>query len=275
MNYYHFLGLEKEPFSTSPDPDFFYESTEHHAALVKAMIEIRLRRGVSVLLGDVGTGKTTLARKLSQMLMKKERIAFHMILDPTCQTEDIFLESLIKTFKIEIREINPSILVLKEAIKDFLFKKGVEENKTIVLLIDEAQKLNLLSLEVLRVLLNYETNEYKLLQLLLVGQMELLPKIRKIRNFWDRLSMKYVLNSLSEEDTKGLIEFRIRKAGCYSGRWIFTDESIKEIYNYTHGYPRRILQICHNAFRALMVDDKAVIDGNMIRGLIAQETAFA
>lgn len=275
MNYYHFLGLEKEPFSTSPDPDFFYESTEHHAALVKAMIEIRLRRGVSVLLGDVGTGKTTLARKLSQMLMKKERIAFHMILDPTCQTEDIFLESLIKTFKIEIREINPSILVLKEAIKDFLFKKGVEENKTIVLLIDEAQKLNLLSLEVLRVLLNYETNEHKLLQLLLVGQMELLPKIRKIRNFWDRLGMKYVLNSLNEEDTKELIEFRIRKAGCYSGRWIFTDESIKEIYNYTQGYPRRILQICHNAFRVLMVDDKTVVDGNMIRDLIAQETVFA
>ena len=275
MKYYHFLGLEKEPFSTSPDPDFFYESTEHHAALVRAMIEIRLRRGVSLLLGDVGTGKTTLARKLSQMLMEKEGIIFHMILDPTCGTEEIFLESLVKTFKIEINEANPNTLVLKEAIKDFLFQKGVEEKKTIVLLIDEAQNLNVLSLEVLRVLLNYETNEHKLLQLLLVGQLELLPEVRKIRNFWDRLSMKYVLNSLSEEETKELIEFRICKAGCYSGSRIFTDEAIEEIYNYTHGYPRRILLICHNAFRILMTEDKAVIDGDMIRGLIAREAAFA
>jgi len=275
MSYYHLLGLEREPFSTSPDPDFFYESREHHEALVRSMIEIRLKRGLSLLLGDVGTGKTTLARKLSLMLKEREGVIFHMILDPTCKTEDIFLESLARAFRIEINETNPGILVVKEAIKDFLFKKGVEEGKTIVLIIDEAQKLNAPSLEILRVLLNYETHEHKLLQLLLVGQMELLPKLRRIRNLWDRLSMKYVLNSLSEQETKELIEFRIQKAGCYRGRRIFTDEAVKEIYDYTHGYPRRILNICHNAFRALMVNDKTVVDGAMVRDLVKQEAVFA
>ncbi len=69
MSYYTLLGLDKEPFSSSPDPDFFYESNEHHAALMRLLIEIRLRRGLSVILGDVGTGKTTLSRKLFQMLI--------------------------------------------------------------------------------------------------------------------------------------------------------------------------------------------------------------
>ena len=97
MSYYQILGLDKEPFSTSPDPEFFYQSQEHQAALTRLMIEIRLRRGLSVILGDVGTGKTTLSRKLFQMLKAREDTIFFMILDPTYETEEVFLESLIRT----------------------------------------------------------------------------------------------------------------------------------------------------------------------------------
>lgn len=271
MSYFNILGLEKEPFSTSPDPDFFYESRGHHTALVRAMIEIRLRRGLTLLFGDVGTGKTTLSRKLSQMLHEREGIVFHMILDPTFHTEELFLESLIRTFKIDIKDPDPSILDFKEAIKDYLFQKGVEENKVVVLLIDEAQKLNFLSLEILRVLLNYETNEFKLLQVLLLGQMELLPKIREIKNLWDRVSLKYILNPLDETGTKELIEFRLKKAGHRFGPRFFSDEAITEIYHYTEGYPRRISMVCHNCLKALMLDEKSVVDADMIRGLITQE----
>ena len=156
MSYYKILGLDKEAFSTSPDPDFFYESQEHQAAIIRLMIEIRLRRGLSLILGDVGTGKTTLSRRLFQMLKQRKDIIFHMILDPTFETEGLFLDSLIRTFKLDMKGNQPTILDFKEAIKDYLFKMGVEEGKTVVLLIDEAQKLNKLSLEILRVLLNYE-----------------------------------------------------------------------------------------------------------------------
>ena len=102
MSYFKVLGLDKEPFSTSPDPSFFYESREHHAALMRLMVEIRLKRGLSLILGDVGTGKTTLSRKLFQMLKERDDIIFHMILDPTYDTEELFLDSLIRTFKIEL-----------------------------------------------------------------------------------------------------------------------------------------------------------------------------
>src|SRR5512137_2180017 len=104
MSYYTLLGLDKEPFSTSPDPDFFYQSQEHQAALTRLMIEIRLRRGLSVILGDVGTGKTTLSRKLFQMLRAREDMLFFMILDPTYDSEEVFLESLVRTFHIQMEK---------------------------------------------------------------------------------------------------------------------------------------------------------------------------
>ncbi len=74
MSYYSVLGLDQEPFSTSPDPDFFFDSQEHHSALMRLLVEIRLRRGLSLVLGDVGVGKTTLSRKLFQMLKQREDI---------------------------------------------------------------------------------------------------------------------------------------------------------------------------------------------------------
>ncbi|MFH2137733.1 MAG: AAA family ATPase [Candidatus Omnitrophota bacterium] len=271
MSYYTVLGLDKEPFSSSPDPGFFYESPEHHAALIRLMIGIRLKRGLSLMLGDVGTGKTTLSRKLFRILKQREDIEFHMILDPTDDTEELFLDSLVRTFKITISVENPSVLDFKEALKNYLFRVGVEEKKTVVLLIDEAQKLNSISLEILRVLLNYETNEYKLLQLIVMGQLELLPRVREMKNLWDRISLKYVLNPLDEQETKEMIEFRLQQAGYTTGPSFFTEEAVAEIYNYTQGYPRRIAMICHNSLQELVMKSKPVVDANIIRELIARE----
>lgn len=271
MSYFKVLGLNKEPFSTSPDPNFFYESQEHKAALTRLLIEIRLRRGLSVILGDVGTGKTTLSRKLFQMLKERSDIIFTMILDPTYETEDLFLESLIRTFQIELTRPNPSILDYKEAVKKYLFQKGAEENKIVVLLIDEAQKLNSLSLETLRVLLNYETNEYKLLQLVLLSQIELLPRLREIKNLMDRISLKYIINPLDERETKEMIDFRIQQAGYNGGSPLFSEEAIAEVHQHTQGYPRRIAMLCHNALKALVMESKPVVDGRIIRDLIARE----
>lgn len=270
MSYFKVLGLDKEPFSTSPDPNFFFESEEHRAALMRLMIEIRLKRGLSVILGDVGTGKTTLSRKLFQLLKERQDIIFHMILDPTAESETVFLESLVRTFKIEMAS-GASLLDYKEAIKRYLFEKGVEEGKTIVLLIDEAQKLNSLGLEILRVLLNYETTEYKLLQLVLLGQIEFLPKLKEIRNVWDRISLKFVINPLDERQTRELIDFRLRQAGYNSTVPFFTDEAASEIYEYTKGYPRRISLICHNALKSLVMENKPVVDLSLVKNLISQE----
>jgi len=271
MSYFRVLGLAREPFSTSPDPDFFYQSQEHKTALTNILIEIRLRRGLSVVLGDVGTGKTTLSRKFFQMINAREHINVYMILDPSFDSEYLFLLSLIKTFGIELVLDQPTILDLKEEIKRFLFQKAVTESEVVVLLIDEAQKLNPMSLEVLRTLLNYETNEFKLLQLIFLGQMELLPRLLNTKNLMDRVSFKYTLGPLDEEETKKMIEFRIHQAGYKGMERLFQAQAYQKIYEYTRGYPRRIAMLCHSALKSLVMKNRPLVDSRLIDEIIDSE----
>lgn len=270
MNYYTALQLDQEPFSTSPDPAFFYQSREHYAALNRLEIAIRLKRGLSLILGDVGTGKTTLSRTLLQSFEGEEDdFIIHMILDPAFKSEYQFLAHLTKLFGIS--PFFRSTIDHREVIEKYLFQKCVEEKKTVVLFIDEGQKLSQPYLEVLRTLLNYETNECKMLQLVIFAQMELLPRIKRVRNFMDRVSSKYILNPLDECETGKLIEFRLRRAGYAEARSLFSHEAVKKIYEYTGGYPRQICFICHNVIEQLIMDDREIVTEGMINKIVEQE----
>lgn len=271
MSYYKILGFQKEPFSTSPDPEFFYLSKEHETALTNILIELRLKRGLSVILGDIGTGKTSLSRKLIQELKGREDFIFSIILEPSFENENSFLNYLLQNFEIPNPDSKVNLLDLRAALEKFLFQKGVMENKTVCLIIDEAQKLNEMSLEVLRVLLNFETNEYKLLQLVLLGQLELHAKIMNMLNFFDRISFKYTLNPLDFDETKQMIEFRIRQAGYKANIHLFLDEAIREIYQYTRGYPRQITMLCYKALKALILKKRFVVDAGLIEEIIQDE----
>ena len=270
MSYYEAVGLKKEPFSSSPDPAFFYRSSSHNTALQRLEIAIRLRRGLSLVLGDVGIGKTTMSRALLQSFSNDNNYIFHLVLDPSYKSEFQFLSSLVKMFGI--KPDSRSTLNYREEIEKYLFKKGVDENKTVVLLIDEGQKLSTPFLEVLRTLLNYETNEYKLLQLVIVSQMELLPRVKKIKNFYDRVILKYIINPLDEKETKEMIEFRLKEAGLDQSKQLFTDGAIKLVYDYAQGYPRKISIACHNALEELAMNGKAVVDEGTISNVIKKET---
>ncbi|MCX5687474.1 MAG: AAA family ATPase [Candidatus Omnitrophica bacterium] len=269
MSYYSILNLNKEPFSTSPDPYFFYPSTSHKQAMQRLEIAIRLRRGLSVILGDVGIGKTTLARALIQELHSTNGAITHMILDPSYDSEFQFVTILAKLFGI--KGTFRSTLDYKEAIERFLFKKCVDESHIIALIIDEGQKMSLSTLELLRTLLNYETNEYKLLQLVIMGQMELLPKLQRINNFSDRISLKYILNPLDYNETKNMIEFRLKQAGAASGKEIFTEKAILTIYQYTQGYPRKIAAVCHNLLEELVMKDKRIIEEDLVNEVMEKD----
>jgi len=269
MSYYDILNLNKEPFSTSPDPYFLYPSVSHKQGLQRLEIAVRLRRGLSLILGDVGTGKTTLARALIQGLSQEEGFISHMIFDPTYDSEFQFVSNLAKL--LGIKPYFRSTLDYKEAIERFLFKKCVEEDSIVVLIIDEAQKLSASSLEMLRTLLNYETNEYKLLQLVVISQMELLPRLKRIRNFSDRIGLKYILNPLDINETKNMIEFRLAQAGSNSGKMLFSGGAVNLIYQYTQGYPRRIANLCHNALEELVMREREIVEEDMIAGVIERD----
>lgn len=267
MEYYNLIGLVQEPFSTTPDPDFFYRSREHKECLYRLEISLRLQRGLSVILGNVGTGKTTLCRTFIKILQdSNDEFLFRLILDPTFGSEFQFLTSLIELF--DIPETPHSTLECRNILQNFLYQKVVVEKKTPVLIIDEGQKLTPSYIESLRVLLNYETNKQKMLQLVIFAQHEFLHRLKKQNNFYDRINMGYVINPLNESDTQSLIEFRLKKAGLDGDLHLFADDAIHEIYLYTQGYPRRIITICHDALIEMLRQEKEQVDLPLIRGLI-------
>ncbi|MGA1875056.1 MAG: AAA family ATPase, partial [bacterium] len=257
------LNLKKEPFSISPDPNFFYRSKDYEECLQKLELSIRLRRGLNIVLGDVGTGKTTLSRALIQLFQGYEEFRFHLILDPSFNSEYEFLLALVKIFQISIPHEN-TCLAFKEAIRTYLLKEGLEKKRIIVLIIDETQKMDYPFLELLRDFLNFETNEYKLLQLVILGQMEFLEKIQGKKNFMDRINLLYFLKPLSLEDTREMIEFRLKKAGYFFHQPLFGKDAFRRIYYYSQGYPRRIVSLCHHALLLMLIKKKRILDRQLI-----------
>lgn len=272
MSYYKVFGLTDEPFSTSPDPAFFFGSRAHKAALCRLQVCITLRRGMSVVLGDVGTGKTTLSRKLSRDLAADENVLLHMIMNPYFKSEKQFLSRLATLFHVRLPG-RATALDYMEAVERFLFEHGVEKQKTVVLLIDEAQILPDFVFETLRILLNYETNEYKILQLVLVGQMELLPRIRRMNNFWDRIALKFVLHPLDRNEVEQMIDFRLKQAGYRGSGPLFAPEAIDRIWEHTRGYPRRLSFFCHNALESLVMYDKSIVDAEVVERVMSTDAA--
>ena len=273
-HYLSSLQIEREPFSTSPDPVFFYQSAQHKTALHRLEIAIRLKRGLSLILADVGMGKTTLSRALIQAFnQEQDEYLFHLILDPCFDSRSEFLAHLTKAFGI--RPSFRHVIDYREAIEKYLFQKAVEEKKTVILIIDEGQKLTDAQLETLRTLLNYETNEYKLLQLVILGQLELLERIKKVHNFMDRVSLKYILEPLNEEETASLIDFRLRQAGYKEERKLFTPESIHAIHHFAQGHPRKITMLCHQAMERLIMDGYEMVSADLIDNIIVRERHWA
>ena len=270
MEYYELLGLKEEPFTTSPNPRFMYKSKEHRECLNRLEIALRLRRGLSVVLGRIGTGKTTLSRTLLQMFQQEEdRYVFGLILDPIFPSEYVLLRNLMDLFHIKTRA--RSVLECKNVLESFLFQKGVEEGKIIILVIDEGQNLTPTYLETLRNLLNFETNEYKLLQLVIFAQLDFLPRLSRNPNFEDRINTSYMLNPLNEADTKLMIEYRLKQAGSDGNRQIFAEDAFQEIYLVTRGYPRRVTNLCHNCIIEMLRNDKMIVDSEIVQYVISTE----
>ena len=271
MSYYRVLGLQREPFSNSPDPLFFFRSEGHYAALCRLQVAIALKRGMSVVLGDVGTGKTTLSRRLSIALYEDQQVMLRMILNPYFRTEKQFLSRLASLFRLQLSD-RATALDYMEAVETYLFKVGVEEKRTVVLLIDEAQLLPDFVFELLRILLNYETNEAKILQLVLMGQMELLPRLTALPNFWDRIALKILLKPMSEGEIRDLITFRLKQAGHAGPEGFFSGEAVRAIHEQTDGYPRKVNQLCHSILEHMVMHDMHKVDEALVLRVIEKES---
>jgi general secretion pathway protein A len=258
MDYFSILNLKKEPFSNSPDPEFFFHSRQHLDCLQKLELSLLLRRGLNVIIGDVGTGKTTLCRQLIRRFAQKEEVETHLILDPHFLNAAEFLATVTKMLVGKKPVAGSHDWQIKEHIKQCLFHKGVDQKKTVVLIIDEGQKIPAFCLEILREFLNFETNEYKLLQIVIFAQKEFENTIRKYPNFADRINLYHLLKPLSFNDTRLMIKFRLEKSSNSRRKLnLFTFPALWAIFRITGGYPRKIINLCHQSILSMIIQNRS------------------
>jgi general secretion pathway protein A len=273
MEYYDILNFKKEPFSNSPEPEFFFEAPKHIGCLQKLELSVRLRRGLNVVIGDIGTGKTTLCRKLIQQFSfspkDSQEIETHLLLDPSFNSSIEFLQTVSMLLGIKEIEGQESEWQLKEKIKNYLFNKGVSENKIVVLIIDEGQKIPENCIEILREFLNYETNNYKLLQIIIFAQLEFKKILKKYANLSDRINVLYYLKSLKFKHMREMIKYRISVARNFENySAIFTYWGLLAIYLATGGYPRKVVSLCHQVLLMLIIRGKNKADFFLVRSCL-------
>lgn len=269
MDYFSILNLNKEPFSNSPDPDYFFNSQQHVSCLQKLELSLRLRRGLNVVIGEVGTGKTTLCRQLLRRFSDDAEIESHLILDPYFSTPHEFLLAVTEMLTQEKHAENLDDYKLKEHIKNALFTKGVNENKTVVLIIDEGQKIPVFCLELLREFLNFETNDYKLLQIAIFAQREFDNTLKEHANFTDRINLYHLLKPMNFRDTRSMIQYRLNQSSVAAKRLaLFTYPALWAIYRATNGYPRKIVNVCHRSILTMIIQNKRKANWFLVQSCI-------
>ncbi|MFQ6605062.1 MAG: ExeA family protein [Fidelibacterota bacterium] len=260
MDYYELLRLEKEPFSMAPDPKFFYQSKSHGECLNRLEISLRLNRGLNVVIGGIGTGKTTLSRLLLGRFVEFGKdYKFYLILDPTWKDNFEFLMYLQKMFGI--KQTHNHQVDMMDKIEHYLIDMAIHSNRRIVLVIDEGQKMGSAQLEIIRTLLNFETNDSKLIQVIIFAQPEFKELLNKHENFRDRISFGYTLRPLDLDDTIAFISHRLSVAGADMDDPLFTEDAMRIIHEKTKGFPRKIVTSCHQLIIDMLMAGKTKVSG--------------
>jgi general secretion pathway protein A len=278
MNYFNILKFKKEPFSNSPEPEFLFQLSQYSDCLQKLELAVRLRRGINVIIGDIGTGKTTLCRKLIQNFSASStdsaetEIETHLLLDPAFNSTIEFLKTICIMLGMEHSDnSSQSEWHLKEKIKNYLFNKGVDEKRIVVLIIDEGQKIPKECLELLREFLNYETNQFKLLQIIIFAQKEFHTVLKKKANLLDRINLLYHLRPLNFKQTRAMINYRLSVARDFEDLpSLFSFWGFVAIYLATKGYPRKIVFLCHQVVLKMIIREKDSAGWFLVRSCISR-----
>ena len=237
--YNDYFGLKESPFSIAPNPQYLYMSDRHREALAHLMYGIQGDGAFILLSGEVGTGKTTICRCLLEQIPTQVDTAF--ILNPKLTAAEL-LAAACDDLKISYPQ-GATIKVLTDCINAYLLEAHANDRRT-VLIIDEAQNLSIEVLEQLRLLTNLETNQRKLLQIILLGQPELLVLLAKpeLRQLSQRITARFHLNALNRDEISAYIKHRLVVAGAKGT--FFTKPAIDRIYKISQGIPRIINLVC-------------------------------
>jgi general secretion pathway protein A len=266
MPYLEHFGLKEEPFSIVPSPRYFFLTPVHATALEKTAYVVGARKGLSVVFGDTGTGKSSLARLLHQRFLDSGFVS-SLLVNPSYPTPN----SLLRTIAQELGTptTSKSFKGMLDILKEHLWTLAGESSKTVVLIIDEAQTLKPPLLELLRQLINYETNETKLLQLVLFSQDELRDTLARpgLRNFRSRIVMASTLEPLSLRELEKMIAFRWQVASGGENH-PFTKDALGRIFAASAGMPREANIVADNALLLAHLKGAAQIDAGIVNEVV-------
>jgi general secretion pathway protein A len=259
--YRDYFGFKKNPFSIAPDPHFLYMSGRHREALAHLLYGVNSDGGFVLVTGEVGAGKTTICRCLLEQIPQDVDVAF--ILNPKVTTLEL-LATICDEFGLSYPEGNSSIKLFVDIINHFLldaFSKG----RRAVLIIDEAQGMDINVLEQIRLLTNLETNERKLLQIIMLGQPEfqrilLMPELRQ---FAQRITARYHLDSLSPQEMTAYVSHRLAVAGV--DEQLFPPATLRTLFRLSGGVPRLINVICERALLGAYVQEDKIVKKSTLK----------
>ena len=256
-------GLTQPPFANVPSRSVFYRSRQHEEALRRLLYVIENRKGVAMLTGEVGCGKTTVTKALADHL-NRDRVRMQMISNPALGPEDLLKAILLK---LGGSAGNGSKTLLLDQLQKILTDNAAAGGGTVIA-IDEAHVIgNRATLDELRMLLNIQTDDDFLVTLILLGQPPLLRSIAELQPLKERIAVKFNLGPLDAADTTRYLLFRLKSAGATRG--IFTREAVKRVYDFSGGIPLRINNLCDRALLIGVMHNARQVDSRIVREAIA------
>ncbi|MCG8458375.1 MAG: AAA family ATPase [Holophagales bacterium] len=263
--YEEFYGLQESPFNITPDPRFLFYSHRHREAYDHLFYGITQRKGFIQITGEVGAGKTTLCRALLEKLGEEYRTA--LVLNPV-MTSIQLLRTILRELGLDHR--GNDRVRLNESLDAFLLEQ-ITLGKDVVLIIDEAQDLTDELLEQVRLLSNLETDQRKLLQIVLMGQPELRDKLdqHSLRQLRQRITVRYHLHSLSRHETEYYLQHRLQVAGA-NGRPTFSPWAVRAIHRYSGGVPRLINAVADKVLLCGYVEGRDQLGWSQVRRAVRE-----
>ncbi|MBP7797834.1 MAG: AAA family ATPase [Thermoanaerobaculaceae bacterium] len=261
--YQEFYGLAAQPFSITPDPRYLYLSRRHREAMEHMLFGITQRKGFVQITGEVGAGKSTLCRALLAQL--GEAYATALILNPVGSGMQLLRSILLE---LGLSDRGNDRVRLLQRLNEFLLAR-LATAQDVVLLVDEAQDLSDELLEEVRLLSNLETDDRKLLQIVLVGQPELRDRLEhpRMRQLRQRITVRYHLGPLDRDEIEAYIRHRLTVAGA-TGRPTFSAAALRSIQRYSHGVPRLVNAVCDKALLCGYVEGHDHLGWRQIRRAI-------
>lgn len=266
-DYLTYFGLEKPPFSMTPDPSFAFATREHEQALLKMTFYTEERQGLFLLMGEIGTGKTTISKlAVDDWKSQRDKYTVGQVSDPSPPSPAAFLRLVLASF---MQPVMRNLLDLKAVLRVFLLEE-YQAGRTVILVLDEAQTIHPKNIDTIQAMSNEQTQRHKLLQIVLLAQSNFKNKLQQKPALRSRIAGGHTLDGLTPQDSIALLRHRVAVAGGDFDQ-IFLPSTHRALYAATHGVPRDLCVLCNAALVAAFSAGSRQVDdailGNALAGL--------